>query len=97
MATVSLGGYLPEKFQAIAWAGFNAVELVERDLLKFGDSAKSARKIAEDLGLKILVYQPLRNFEGCPRREWQKRLGSAERMFDVMYELNAGTLLLCSN
>jgi len=97
IATVTLGGSLEEKLRAIAGAGFEGVELVDKDLLRFHGTARNAREMAEDLGLKIVVYQPLRNFEGCPRIDWQNRMDTAERMLDVMHELGAGTLLLCSN
>lgn len=97
IATVTLGGSLTEKLEASARAGFSGVELVQKDLISFAGSARDAYRMATDLGLKITAYQPLRDFEGCPRGKFQERLDTAERMLEAMQELNAGILVLCSN
>jgi 4-hydroxyphenylpyruvate dioxygenase len=97
MSTVTLGGSLPEKLRAIGSAGFDGVELVAEDLDIFQGTVRDVRNITRDLGIDIIVFAPLRDFEGCPRRELPHRLDSAERMLDVMGELNAKTLLVCSN
>ena len=88
---------MPEKLCAIANAGFKGVELVEKDLLNFKGSSRDIKHLCNELGLDIIAFQPLRDFEGCPRRRLQEVLGCAERMFDTMGELETQTLLLCSN
>ncbi|MER5204531.1 sugar phosphate isomerase/epimerase [Streptomyces sp. NPDC002825] len=95
MGTVTLGGALPEKLEAIAAAGFSGIELMEWDLQS--SSASFARSVADGLGLDIVNYQPLRDFEGGPRDQLVARLDRAERVFDRMEQLGTSTLILCSN
>ncbi|HWK44582.1 MAG TPA: TIM barrel protein [Stellaceae bacterium] len=97
IATVSLGGTLPEKLKAAAGARFDGVEIFENDLVYFDDRPRAVRELAGDLGLEILMYQPFRDFEGAPRAKRQRNLDRAERKFDVMAELGANLMLLCSN
>ena len=47
-------------------AGFQGVELLESDLHLFGGSNRDLRKICEDKGLRIEMFQPFRDFEGMP-------------------------------
>src|SRR6478735_1052461 len=97
IATVSLGGTLVEKLQAIAAAGFDGIEIFENDLLYFDGSPAEVRRMAEDLGLRILLFQPFRDFEAAPRPRMQKNFDRAEAKFDVMEQLGADLMLVCSN
>jgi 4-hydroxyphenylpyruvate dioxygenase len=97
IATVSLGGTLIEKLQAIAAAGFDGVEIFENDLLYFDGSPADVKTICADLGLRVLLFQPFRDFEGAPRARMQKNFGRAELKFDVMEQLGADLMLVCSN
>lgn len=97
IATVSLSGTLPEKLEAAAAARFDAVEIFENDLLFFDGSAKEARLLAADRGLEICLYQPFRDFEGVPDDVFLRNLDRIERKFDLMQELGAPLLLICSN
>jgi|SRR5665213_107826 len=97
IATVTLGGTLPEKLHAIAEAGFKGVELMEKDLLNFKGSTREIKDLSIELGLEIITFHTLRDFEGCPRQLLQQGLSRAERMFDTMGELGILTLLVCSN
>jgi 4-hydroxyphenylpyruvate dioxygenase len=97
IATVSVSGTLREKLEAIAAAGFDAVEIFENDLLVFNGSARQVREIARDLGLEIALYQPFRDFEGVDDERFRRNLDRAERKFDVMEELGAPLMLVCSN
>jgi 4-hydroxyphenylpyruvate dioxygenase len=97
IATVSLSGTLPEKLHAASAARFDAVEIFETDLLYFDGSPRDVRQLAGDLGLEIALYQPFRDFEAVPRDRRPRNLDRAERKFDVMEELGARLLLLCSN
>lgn len=97
IATVCLSGTLGEKLQAIAAAGFETVEMFENDLLSFNGTPSEVRRIADDLGLGIGVYQPFRDFEGMPDPQRAKVFARAERKFDTMAELGCPLLMVCSN
>ncbi len=97
IATVSLGGTLMEKLQAIAAAGFDGVEIFENDLLYFDGSPRDVKQIAADLGLRILLFQPFRDFEAASRARMPKNFDRAELKFDVMEQLGADLMLVCSN
>jgi 4-hydroxyphenylpyruvate dioxygenase len=97
IATVSLSGTLADKLQAIAAARFDAVEIFENDLLFFDGTARQARTLAADLGLHIALYQPFRDVEGVSDEQFRRNLDRAERKFDVMQELGAPLMLVCSN
>ena len=97
IATVSLSGTLAEKLEAAAAARFDAVEIFENDLLTFDGPARAARRLAGDLGLAIALYQPFRDLEGVGDDQFRRNLDRAERKFDVMEELGAPLMLVCSN
>jgi 4-hydroxyphenylpyruvate dioxygenase len=97
IATVCLSGTLEEKLEAIAAVGFTGVEIFENDLLSFSGSPADARRMAADLGLEIVTFQPFRDFEGLPEPQRARAFARAERKFDVMQELGTDLLLICSN
>ncbi|HEX5777921.1 MAG TPA: TIM barrel protein [Xanthobacteraceae bacterium] len=97
IATVCLSGVLDEKLEAIAAAGFKGVELFENDLLSFSGTPSDVRKIVEGLGLKIVTFQPFRDFEGMPENRRERIFQRAERKFRVMEELGCDLLMVCSN
>src|SRR4051794_40876207 len=65
IATVCLSGQLPDKLQAIAEAGFKAVDIFEDDLLYYSGSVAEVGALCQRLGLKVLMYQAFRDFEGA--------------------------------
>jgi 4-hydroxyphenylpyruvate dioxygenase len=97
IATVSISGMLSEKLHAIAAARFDGVEIFENDLLQFSGTPADVRDIADDLGLSIDLFQPFRDFEGVTPKQLQRNLDRAERKFELMQELGAPLLLVCSN
>jgi 4-hydroxyphenylpyruvate dioxygenase len=97
VATVSMSGTLTEKLEAIAAARFDGIELFEADFVNFAGSARDLRSKASDLGLAIDLYQPFRDFEGMPEALHRRNLERAERKFDLMEELGAPLVLVCSN
>src|SRR5579875_883819 len=97
IATVSLSGTLPEKLEAAASVGFDAVEIFENDLLTFAGSPADVREIADGLGLAIAIFQPFRDFEAAPDAQRARNLDRAERKFDVMQALGTDLVLVCSN
>jgi 4-hydroxyphenylpyruvate dioxygenase len=97
IATVCLSGTLDEKLAAAARAGFDGVELFENDLVNSPLRPAGVRVLADDLGLAIDLYQPFRDFEAVPRPSFERNLRRAEAKFDVMEQLGAPTMLVCSN
>jgi 4-hydroxyphenylpyruvate dioxygenase len=97
IATVCLSGALDEKLEAIAMAGFKGVEIFENDLLSFNGTPGEIRAMVEDLGLRIITFQPFRDFEGMGEPQRARAFARAERKFDLMGELGCDLLLVCSN
>jgi 4-hydroxyphenylpyruvate dioxygenase len=97
IATVSLSGGLAEKLEAIAAAGFTGVEIFESDLLSFNGTPKDVARMVASLGLKIVTFQPFRDFEGMPEPQRSRTFARAERKFDLMGELGCDLLMICSN
>jgi 4-hydroxyphenylpyruvate dioxygenase len=97
IATVSISGDLVEKLEAIATAGFDGVEIFENDLLTSAESPSTIRRVAQDLGLEIVLFQPFRDFEGLPEPQRSRAFDRAERKFDLMQELGTDLILVCSS
>ncbi|GAB4174311.1 MAG: sugar phosphate isomerase/epimerase and 4-hydroxyphenylpyruvate domain-containing protein [Thalassobaculales bacterium] len=97
MATVSISGDLPEKLAAIAAAGFDGVEIFENDLVAFDAGPRDIGRMVRDAGLEVTLFQPFRDFEGLPEPLRSRAFDRAERKFDVMQELGAGLMLVCSS
>jgi 4-hydroxyphenylpyruvate dioxygenase len=97
IATVSLSGDLGEKLEAIAAAGFDAVEIFENDFLAFDAGPAEVGRMVADAGLKVSVFQPFRDFEGMPEPQRSRVFDRAERKFDVMQALGTDLILVCSN
>jgi 4-hydroxyphenylpyruvate dioxygenase len=93
IATVCLSGTLEEKLVAAADAGFDGVELFENDLIASPLSPAEVRDRAAQLALTIDLYQPFRDFEAVPEPDFRR----AEAKFDVMEQLGAPMLLVCSS
>ncbi len=97
IATVCLSGTLPDKLEAAAAAGFDGVEIFENDLLTFDGTPADVRRMCEDLGLAITIFQPFRDFEAMPEPQRSRNLDRAERKFDTMQALGTDLLLVCSS
>ncbi len=97
IATVCMGGTLETKLAAAARAGFRTIEIFENDLTFFSGKPRQVRAMAEDLGLEIAALQPLRDFEGAPAPMRARNFDRAERKFDLMAELGAELLCICSS
>lgn len=96
IATVSLSGTLEEKLSVAAQVGFDGVELFESDLISCALTPAQIRQRAADLGLRLELYQPLRDIE-CVRDElFAANLRRAESKFEIMSQLGIDTVLLCS-
>lgn len=97
IATVSLSGTLEEKVAAAARAGFDGVEIFENDLIACRLRPSEVRSLAADLGVRIVLYQPFRDFEAVPEERLAANLRRAEHKFAVMTALGTDTMLVCSN
>ncbi|WP_410598634.1 bifunctional sugar phosphate isomerase/epimerase/4-hydroxyphenylpyruvate dioxygenase family protein [Amycolatopsis sp. lyj-90] len=97
IATVCLSGTLEDKLTAAAAAGFGGVEIFENDLIASRRSPSEIRRLCADLGLRIDLYQPFRDFEAVPPDVLRANLRRARRKFDLMAELGADTVLVCSS
>ena len=97
IATVCLSGGLADKLDAAIRVGFDGVEIFENDLLTFDGAPADVRRLCEDAGLAITLFQPFRDFEAMPDAARARNLDRAERKFDVMAQLGAELMLVCSN
>ncbi|MGY0021801.1 bifunctional sugar phosphate isomerase/epimerase/4-hydroxyphenylpyruvate dioxygenase family protein [Streptomyces sp. cg35] len=97
IATVSLSGSLTEKLTAAARAGFDGVEIFENDLLASPLAPEEIRGLCADLGLRIDLYQPMRDIEAVPADVFAENLRRAEHKFRLMQRLGADTVLVCSS
>jgi 4-hydroxyphenylpyruvate dioxygenase len=97
IASVCMGGALEGKLAAAAKAGFRAVELFENDLTFFNGKPRDAKALAADLGLEIVALQPLRDFEAMPDAIRARNFERGKRKLELMHELGARLLCLCSN
>ena len=73
IATVSITGDFSEKLQAIANAGFDGIEIFEQDFISYDLSPLDVRKMVQDHGLEIMLFQPFRDFEGLPDGQLRRR------------------------
>src|SRR3954465_13622172 len=97
IATVSLSGTLDDKLGAAAGAGFDGVEIFEGDLVSAPWSPGEVRRRLSELGLTADLHHPFRNYEAVAPATLAANLRRAEAKFDVMEQLGASTLLVCSN
>ena len=97
IATVCLSGDLPEKLAAIAAAGFQGIEIFENDFLAFDAAPRDVGAMIRDHGLEISLFQPFRDFEGLPEQLRARAFERAKCKFDLMVDLGADLMLICSN
>ncbi len=97
IATVSLSGLLAEKLEAIAETGFDGIELFDNDLIASLLSPREVASRCADLGLRIDLFQPVRDVEGVPPKEFDEVLHRVRTKLDVMVDLGVSTVLICSN
>lgn len=97
IATVSIAGDLAEKLSAIAAAGFDGVEIFENDFLAFDRSPREVGQLVRDHGLEISLFQPFRDFEGMPEPQHTRTFERARRKFELMREMGADLVLICSS
>lgn len=96
IATMSISGDLGEKLTAIARAGFDGIEIFEQDFIAFDGPPADVGRMVRDHGLRIDLFQPVRDFEGLPDPLRSKAFDRIERKFDLMGELGTKLLLVSS-
>lgn len=97
IATVSISGTLRDKLPAIAAAGFDGIEIFEQDFITSELTPHEVGQMVRDHGLTISLFQPFRDFETLPEPLRTRALARAERKFDLMADLGADTMLVCSS
>ncbi|MFQ0975889.1 sugar phosphate isomerase/epimerase and 4-hydroxyphenylpyruvate domain-containing protein [Vibrio campbellii] len=97
IATVCLSGTLEQKMHAAAKAGFHAIEIFENDLTQYRGSAADVKRIADSMGLDILVLQPFRDMEGMPEELRREKYKMMERKMELAHQLGTKRLMMCSN
>lgn len=97
IATVCLSGTLDDKLAAAAAARFHGVEIFANDLVASPWSPARIRQECGRRGLSIDLYQPLRDVEAVAPDVFAENLRRAERTFDIVEQLGAGTVLVCSS
>ncbi|WP_327589621.1 TIM barrel protein [Nonomuraea sp. NBC_00507] len=96
LATVCLSGTLEDKLAAASAAGFDGIEIYEGDLIVSSWSPSRIRQECAELGLLIHLYQPFHDFEAVPPETFEANLRRAERKFDVLEQLGATMMAVCS-
>ena len=97
IATVCLSGALPDKIAAIAGAGYAGVEIFENDLTVADVTPRQVARLIADAGLVCTCFQPFRDFEGLRGAARGRAFERAESKFDLMQELGAQLVLVCSS
>lgn len=97
VATVSLSGTLPEKLDAAARAGFQAVEIFEHDVLAGADRPEQVRDRCADLGLRIALFQPFRDLDSREPDRFRANLERVRHKADLMSRLGVDLMLVCSS
>ncbi|MFV0359154.1 bifunctional sugar phosphate isomerase/epimerase/4-hydroxyphenylpyruvate dioxygenase family protein [Tropicimonas sp.] len=97
IATVSVAGDLSDKLTAIAGAGFDGIEIFEQDFIAYAGSPAEIGRMVRDHGLRIDLFQPVRDFEGLPEPLRTRAFDRIERRFDLMGELGTDLLLVSSS
>src|SRR3954454_18053475 len=97
IATDSLSGTLEDKLAAAAAARFPGVELAGSDLVTSSWSPGRIRDECARRGLTVDAYQPFPDFEAVPPDTFAANLRRAERTFDVLEQIGAKTVVVCSS
>lgn len=97
IATVSVGGTLVEKLEAISAARFDGIELFDPDLVSCPLSPREIAQRCADLGLRIDLFQPVRDVEGTPPDRFAEVLHRVRVKLEVMNQLGTDTMLICSS
>ena len=96
ISTLSVADTLEDKLTAFSAAGFDGIEIAERDLAVQGGTTDEIGSMVRDHGLKIDLFRPSFEFEGLPEDVRSRALDRIELRFDVMEALGAELMLIDS-
>jgi sugar phosphate isomerase/epimerase len=96
MDTVSLGGGLAAKLEAIRDAGFSQVMLSARDLVNHPAGVDAAVRLVKASGLRVTGFQALRDFEGLSGRLHDYKVDVAKSLLEMCRAVGSPLLLTCS-
>jgi sugar phosphate isomerase/epimerase len=94
--TITMGGDLGHKLEAMKAAGFAGVEMWARDLVTHPAGLAGAAAQIKSSGLRVTDFQPLRDFECAPDVMRAHRLDVAREHLRQMSMVGADLLLCCS-
>lgn len=97
LVTVVLSGSLREKVAVAARAGFTGLEIYDSDFSEYGRPAAEVRRIMADEGIRLVAYQPLREFDAQPESRRAEAMSRAERLLDLAAEIGADQVVVCAN
>jgi 3-dehydroshikimate dehydratase len=97
IASVSIIGDLGDKLKAIADAGFGGIEIFEQEFVALSETPAEVGQMVRDHGLRVDLFQPIRDFTGLPEPLRANIFDRIERRFDLMSELGADLLLVSSS
>ena len=95
--TLTMGGPLHCKLNAIRGAGFSAIELWGRDLIEHPDGLRRAAELVRHSRLRVCDYKLFRDFEGAPSWLRESKIEEAKTLIAQMREVGANLLIVCSN
>jgi 4-hydroxyphenylpyruvate dioxygenase len=97
IATCSFGGSLIGQMAAAARAGFDGTELCAGDLDASKLTPAQARAAAKGLGIKIYLWQPLRDIEAAAPGQFRRNLERARQFTGLAAELGASGIVAVSS
>jgi 4-hydroxyphenylpyruvate dioxygenase len=97
IATVSIAGDLVRKVCGDFAAGFDGIEIFENDFLAFDGSPRDVGKMARDAGSGDHTVSAVPRFRRPAEPQRSRAFDRAERKFDLMQELGADLMLVCSS
>ncbi|MCR5879295.1 sugar phosphate isomerase/epimerase [Phenylobacterium sp. J367] len=95
--TATFSGPLEPVVAAVKAAGFDGIEIWERDLDAYPGGAEAAGRLLQSAALGVSALQVLRDFEGAPEPKRAERRLAAEAMMERVARVGADTLLACAN
>ena len=96
ISTLSVADTLEDKLTAFSAAGFDGIEIAERDLAVQGGTTDEIGRMVRDHGLTIDLFRPSFEFAGSPEDLGSRALDRVELRLDVMEALGADLMLIDS-
>lgn len=87
ISTAMVSGSLPNKFDKIAQAGFQHVDLFEKDFTGFSGTAQDVVDLAKNRGLVLRALDSVEAFEGMQGEERNRALFQLNQKLDLLNQL----------